>query len=75
MGLVDEVEIFLSNHESLNNSAKSSIGYRQTISWLQNTTTEDVLSHEISETTIKLVKTTENMVKKQLLIDKRILLS
>jgi tRNA A37 N6-isopentenylltransferase MiaA len=58
------VKFLLSHYENLNDSAKNAIGYRETINWIKNSTTEDALVDEIAQNTLKLVKKQKNLVKK-----------
>ncbi|MDR2603214.1 MAG: tRNA (adenosine(37)-N6)-dimethylallyltransferase MiaA [Puniceicoccales bacterium] len=73
-GLIDEVKFLLSNYNQLSDSAKNAIGYRETINWLQNSTTEDALVDKISQNTLKLVKKQKTWFKKQIPIDEKIIL-
>jgi tRNA dimethylallyltransferase len=74
MGLIGEVKFLLSHYENLNDSAKNAIGYRETINWIKNSTTEDALVDEIAQNTLKLVKKQKTWLKKQIPIDEKIVL-
>jgi tRNA dimethylallyltransferase len=73
-GLISEVERLLSTNGRLCPSAACAIGYRETIKWLKNPTTEEALADEIAGNTMKLVKKQRTWFKSQIPIDVRILL-
>jgi tRNA dimethylallyltransferase len=73
-GLVDEVKFLLSKYENLSDSAKNAIGYRETISWLKNPTTEKDLVDEISQNTMKLIKKQRTWFRKYIPIDEKFFL-
>lgn len=74
MGLINEVKFLLSKYVRLNDSAENAIGYRETINWLQSDMTQDALIKEIAQNTLKLVKKQKTWFKKQIPIDKKIVL-
>jgi tRNA dimethylallyltransferase len=73
-GLIDEVKFLLSKYDNLTESVKNAIGYRETIDWLQNPTTEGELVDEISKNTMKLIKKQKTWFKNQIPVDEKILL-
>jgi tRNA dimethylallyltransferase len=73
-GLIDEVKFLLSNYESLGDSVKSAIGYRETMEWLKNPTAESNLIDEISRNTMKLVKKQKTWLRKYIPVDEKIFL-
>ncbi len=67
-GLIQEVQNLLQN-EKFNNINRSSIGYRETISWLKNPTSIEILINTIYQDTLRLVKKQKTWFKKQIPID------
>lgn len=68
-GLIDEVERLCDRYGELSPSAAMAIGYRETLAWLKNKTTEQDLCDEISLHTMWLVKKQKTWFKKQVPID------
>ncbi|MDR1413635.1 MAG: tRNA (adenosine(37)-N6)-dimethylallyltransferase MiaA [Puniceicoccales bacterium] len=72
MGLIGEVKSLLENYKNLTDSVKNAIGYRETMRWLQNPTTEKDLADEISRNTMKLIKKQRTWLQKQIPIDEKV---
>lgn len=68
-GLIEEVEGLRNRYGELSASATMAIGYRETLAWLKNKTTEQRLYDEISLHTMWLVKKQKTWLKKQVPID------
>lgn len=64
-GLIEEVEGLCNRYGELSASATMAIGYRETLAWLKNKTTEQRLCDEISLHTMWLVKKQKTWLKKQ----------
>lgn len=68
-GLIEEVEGLCDRYGKLSSSATMAIGYRETLAWLKNKTTEQDLCDKISLHTMWLVKKQKTWLKKQVPID------
>ena len=70
LGLIDEVSSLLQIGLESNKSCSNSIGYKETIAWIQTQASIDNLKAEILQDTMQLIKKQITWYKKQIPIDK-----